>query len=46
MEREHCEIESSDSYLKVIFAAELFSKLTDADQDEIIHQIEALLSHE
>lgn len=32
--------------LKVIFAAELFSKLPEREQDAIIAQIEALLSHE
>ncbi|MCM1439201.1 MAG: hypothetical protein NC131_08365 [Roseburia sp.] len=32
--------------LKTIFAAELFSKLSDEDQDIIIAQIEALLLHE
>ena len=32
--------------LKIIFAAELFSKLPEQEQDAIIAQIEALLSHE
>lgn len=44
-----CTQESNDRdhpSLKVIFAAELFSKLNTEDQDVIIAQIEALLSHE
>ena len=32
--------------LKTIFAAELFSKLTEAEKSEIIELIKALLSHE
>lgn len=32
--------------LKTIFAAELFSKLSDTAKDKIIEQIKALLSHE
>lgn len=32
--------------LKVIFATELFSKLSDDMQDMVICQIKALLSHE
>lgn len=32
--------------LKVILAAELFSKLSEEQQDYIIIQIKALLSHE
>lgn len=32
--------------LKIIFAAELFSKLPEQGQDAIIAQIKALLSHE
>ncbi|MBR2943355.1 MAG: hypothetical protein IKB82_08155 [Clostridia bacterium] len=32
--------------LKTILAAELFSKLTEQEQDEIISQLKALLSHE
>lgn len=32
--------------LKIIFAAELFSKLPEQEQDAIIAQIKALLSHE
>lgn len=32
--------------LKTLLAAELFSKLTEEDQDRIIAQIESLLSRE
>ena len=32
--------------LKVILAAELFSKLSEAEQDMVINQLKALLSHE
>ena len=32
--------------LKTLLAAELFSKLPEVDQDRIISQIKALLSHE
>lgn len=32
--------------LKLMFVAELFSKLSNKEQDYIVSQIEALLSHE
>lgn len=38
--------ETNTSVLKIIFAAELLSKLTPEQQEQIIVQIESLLLHE
>lgn len=37
---------SKEKELKIILATELFSKLSDEAQNEILTQIKALLSHE
>lgn len=43
---ESASINSAELSLNVLFAAELFSKLSEQDQAQIISQIVALLSHE
>lgn len=40
------ESQSNELTLKTIFAAELFSKLSEAEQDKIIALIKSLLSRE
>lgn len=46
MSQENKDIKKSEQTLQTLFAAELFSKLQKADQQAIIAQIKALLSHE
>lgn len=46
MNSNQAESEKNRQDLKIIFAAELFSKLPEQEQDTIIAQIEALLLHE
>lgn len=46
MNSNQAESEKNRQDLKIILAAELFSKLPEQEQDAIIAQIEALLLHE
>ena len=46
MELKHEDTITARRELKQLFAAELFSKLSDEKQDIVIDQIIALLSHE
>lgn len=45
MEHRNLSSENTQNALRTIFAAELFSKLTEKQQAEIINQLKALLSH-
>lgn len=46
MERRDLSSENAQNALRIIFAAELFSKLSEDQQVEIINQLKALLSRE
>ncbi len=46
MSQENKDTQKSEQTLQTIFAAELFSKLSNADQQAVIAQIKALLSRE
>lgn len=46
MDSKKADCTQTSQELKIIFVAELFSKLPAKDQDAVIAQIEALLSHE
>lgn len=45
MDRENNAADRSSVILKTLLAAELFSKLSESQQDMIISQLKALLSH-
>lgn len=45
MDNERKENEQASTILKTLLAAELFSKLSESQQDMIISQLKALLSH-
>lgn len=45
MKQERKNTEQAQKTLKTLLAAELFSKLSDSQQDEIIRQLKAHLSH-
>lgn len=46
MEQSQIDKERTKRELKIIFVAELFSKLSNEKQDKVISQIKALLLHE